>query len=361
MLAYAQAPPPPPDPAQLDAPLHTLRVYMDLIQVPVLVLDSEHDRMKPIDPSKFQVSLDAGPNFRPRNVRQEGDDPIALAILLDPNSQPEMMPKAAEAISGLANGPLHPEDRVTIYGLDCNLIRTVRAAPPDAAALQAGVERAIAKWTEHRKDKHAVAPCPKRINLWDAMSYAIQDLSQRPGRRVLLVIANGEDHGSTVKWNDLRSFSQTSGVAVFGYSLTTSGMIVGRLNPSGGRPTRAGIAGSATTSDLRSSEDPFNSICELSGGMTFNSGPSAMPKRLVDLIAIIRDRYIVEFARARNDSPGEHGILVTVSNHPSAYIRPAGVTIMMRDPDAENDPNTIPRDTTDAPELGKRKPIKPSH
>jgi hypothetical protein len=86
-----------------------------------------------------------------------------------------------------------------------------------------------------------------------------------------------------------------------------------------------------------------------------------MPKRLVDLIAIIRDRYIVEFARARNDSPGEHGILVTVSNHPSAYIRPAGVTIMMRDPDAENDPNTIPRDTTDAPELGKRKPIKPSH
>ena len=73
---------------------------------------------------------------------------------------------------------------------------------------------------------------------------------------------------------------------------------------------------------------------------------------------LVRERYIVEFVRARNDTPGQHSILVTIDKSPNAYVRPTGVIITMRDPSVEADPNTIPRDDTNAPELGKRKPIR---
>jgi len=110
-MLRAQTPLPPTAPDAVPEPLPpitTLHVYMDLIQVPVLVLDFNLQPLKPIDPSRFLVSLDAGPQFRPKHVRQEGDDPITLGILLDPSSEAELMPRVAAAIAGLAPGSLHP-------------------------------------------------------------------------------------------------------------------------------------------------------------------------------------------------------------------------------------------------------------
>ena len=72
----------------------TLRVYTNLMQVPVLVLTHDYQRMKPIDPSGFRLSLDAGPRFHSSYVRREGDDPISLAILIDAsNPDNELLPQ----------------------------------------------------------------------------------------------------------------------------------------------------------------------------------------------------------------------------------------------------------------------------
>src|SRR5271170_3126668 len=56
-------------------PTPTLHVYENLLQVPVLVLWSNRDRLqKPISAERFSVSVDAGPWFRATHVRREGDD-----------------------------------------------------------------------------------------------------------------------------------------------------------------------------------------------------------------------------------------------------------------------------------------------
>jgi len=350
---------PPPQP---DGPIHTLHVYMDLIQVPVLILDNELQRMKPLDASKFLLSLDSGPTFRPRHVRQQGDDPITLGILLEPNAEPDVMPKIDAAISALAPNSLHPSDHVTIYGLDCGLVRSANDIPADPATLKIGVQHAIAAWTERRKIKHP-EPCDKRVNLWDAMTYVVDKLSQLPGRRVLLAVTDGNDHGSTRKWNDLFEFAQLKGVAIFGYAPPANSM--GGRSPlstavaTNTRMSRSGPASLPLSIDGGiSPENPFISICQLSGGMVMPADPPFMPNQLVKFTTFLRERYIIEFSRARNDTPGEHNILITLRDHPTAYIRPAGVSIMLPDPAVANDPNTIPRDTTDAPEIGNRKPIK---
>jgi hypothetical protein len=364
--SHAQNPPQTPpdstaepttDPRDVNLPMHTLHVYMDLIQIPVLVLDSERGRMKPIDPSKFVVSLDSGPTFRPKRVRQEGDDPITLGILIDPNSEPDLMPHFSDAVAALAPDSLHPKDHVTILAMDCGLRRSLDDAPASPEILKKGVDDVLDRWFANRKNKHAPPSCEKRVQLWDSMAFAIARLSQSPGRRVLLVVTTGVDGGSRNNWNDLLHYAQEKGVAVFGYTLSSAR---GGVYPGNGRISGRNSAGIMMSSGTIA-EDPFDSICESSGGMIMSADPQYAAKQLVKFTQLVRERYILEFSRPRNDEAGNHTIVVTVPRvSPHAYIRSAGVTVLLPGAELTDNPDTIPRDTTDAPEMGKRKVLKPN-
>jgi hypothetical protein len=62
----------------------TLHVYTDLVQIPVLVLDSWREKLSsPIAPNRFSISFNGGPWSRLRHVHREGNDPIDLSIVLD--------------------------------------------------------------------------------------------------------------------------------------------------------------------------------------------------------------------------------------------------------------------------------------
>ncbi len=100
-------------PGQQNEPIHTLHVYTNLMQIPTLVLGPNRERLeKPIAESRFSVSIDNGPWFRATHVRREGDDPISLSILLDVSGDSSaLMPKIADAISGLAPLSLQARDR----------------------------------------------------------------------------------------------------------------------------------------------------------------------------------------------------------------------------------------------------------
>jgi VWFA-related protein len=337
-------------PVPTDAlPMTTLHVYMDLIQVPVLVLDSDQGRMKPIDPKRFEVSLDSGPEFRPKHARQEGDDPITLGILLDLNSEADLATHMDKAIAALAPRSLSPKDHVTIFGLDCGLTQTMDDRPADSAALQLAVERAIAPWSARRKTRQR---CAQSIKLWDSMAYAVKKLGDLPGRRVLLAVTSGQDGGSTTKWNELRQYAQLKGVAIFGFSsrryLGAGGSL---MMPLGGRGRM--LAGVLAQGDA----DPLDAICELSGGRLIKANWDFVGLELPRFVTEVRERYILEFTRPRNDAPGMHGIEVSVKGDGYAYVRPAGVTILGRDASLSDDPTVIKRDQTDAPEMGTRKPL----
>ncbi|MBB5327120.1 hypothetical protein [Tunturiibacter gelidoferens] len=144
----------------------TLHVYTNLKQVPVLVLSKDYERMKPIDPSGFRVSLDSGPRFRPTYVRREGEDPISLAILIDTTSPAnELLPALTRAIAALPPDFLHPQDHVSVYAIACTLIRTAFDTPANSSVLTDAVQRAMAPWQirqeqnqELKKRKKALPP-----------------------------------------------------------------------------------------------------------------------------------------------------------------------------------------------------------
>ncbi len=90
-------------PAAQDASTPTLHVYPNLLQIPTLVVDQDHEPVTGIPESRFFVSLDGGPRFRITHARLEGDDPISLAIVLDVSQPfPLLMTRIDDAIAGLA-------------------------------------------------------------------------------------------------------------------------------------------------------------------------------------------------------------------------------------------------------------------
>jgi hypothetical protein len=92
--------------------------------------------------------------------------------------------------------------------------------------------------------------------------------------------------------------------------------------------------------------------------MVLTADQKGLAERLKGFIRLVRGRYIVEFPHPLDTAGGMHGMEITIEKT-EAFIRPAGISIPLDDPAILNDPNTVPQNPGDAPQLGKRKVLMP--
>jgi hypothetical protein len=102
-------------------------------------------------------------------------------------------------------------------------------------------------------------------------------------------------------------------------------------------------------------EDPFPTLCELTGGVSRVMREPKLGEELGWVAAALRERYIVEFPRPLNSTPGRHEMAVRLENGPNFFIRPAGLTFPGRSDAEMNAPTTIKGDTSRLPTQGNRK------
>jgi len=328
-------------------PIATLHVFANLEQIPVLVLTPLRTRMKkPVEEARFRVSLDSGPPFRPTHVRREGDDPLAISILID-TTQPDnaLLPRVKAAVEALGQGPLHAGDRVSVYSIECGLIRSYYDGPGDAALLGKAVDAVMLPWKERRENRHA-ASCKPSVPLWDSLAIVTAQLARLPGRRVVLAITDGQDSGSRTSWSDAMREAQQASIAVFG--------VVSEVpaNSAGSTLDRGGTLLEALAVSRRI-EDPFDTICESTGGIELPSSSRGLERQLTWAIQALRERYIIEFPRGDQDKPGRHDLNVTLIKT-QAYVRPTGISMPLADPKLLANPLTIPGDPGKSPQLGTR-------
>jgi hypothetical protein len=235
------------------------------------------------------------------------------------------------AIAALAPDGLHTKDHVSIYALDCSLVQSLNDVPAESERLKIAVNEALQTWMQPE------VKCQQSIHLWDALAHVVTDSSKLPGRRVILAVTDGYDTRSERTWNEVSRFAQATGVAVFGITYVPR-----------------------EVEDFRSrqwgSEDPFHSLCELSGGMVLLSPPSLLNFTLQRFVTLVRERYIVEFPRPANATSGNHAQQVRIEKSKD-FIRPAGVSVHIPDAAVLADPTTVPSDPSRTPVLGTRKPM----
>ena len=339
--------------AQDDPAPYVLHVYANLIRVPTLVLSKARKPLPPVPLTKFDISLDSGPTFHPTQMRLEGDDPVSLAILIDASdSHDSIVQNFSLALASLSPGLLHPQDHVTIYAVDCALIRSSDDVPASASLLSAGVDHALAAPNLHGPKRHS--NCMESLRLWDSVVTVTRPLADMPGRRVLLIVSNGADKSSQTKWVDTLRAMNLAGVSVFGLRSSYAALAAQDAAQFYSRHS-FGIPASMQTPY----EDPFQELCEANGGIILSSRSKDLSRALATFVSLLRNRYILEFPRS-NDAPGGlHNIAVTIPQK-DAFITTAGVLIPLADPKLLADPNTVPS-TPFQIKFGTHRPLDPNN
>jgi hypothetical protein len=318
--------------------------------------------MKPIDASGFRLSIDSGPKFHPTYVRREGDDPISLAILTDASKPDnELLPTLTQAIAALPPDFLHPQDHVSVYVMDCSLIRTAYNIQADQARLAEEVQRAMWSWqirqtqNEELKKEKKMPPPPCRVGLplWDSMEEVLTDLDKQPGRRVLLAVTDGQDTGSKTLWKDVMFHAQIHSVTVFGLLPTPKITTVQK-------PHEMEIF-HVDSPFYKGTEDKFEQICVNSGGIQLQASEHTTLFRLKEFTQMLRERYILEFPRATNEEAGIHTLAVSYRKKSNLYIASAGITVPIASEEERKGANTIQEDPSKAPTEGDRKVLLPKH
>ena len=341
----------------------TLHVYRSLLQVPVLVLRPNGDRLKtPISDTRFSVSLDSGPWFPATHVRPEGDDPITLSILLDLNGDGRsLMSKMVEAIANLAPKSLGPQDHVSVYALSCSLISGASDLPADSTVLKRAVNGVLSSSTERNNKKQVAevsdSDCGQKAHLWDALARLTESLHKLPGRRVMLVISDGNDDGSAHTRNQVIEGAQAASVAIFGFKYSPDTTSTSTENPLQSRGEYGISTETAQPAELDKA-NPFRNLCELTGGTARLASPKTLNARLKGFTAMVRERYIVEFPRPLNGKSGRHEITVRIDQG-NYFVRSAGITFPLMSPAVLADPTTVPSNPSLAPSFGSPSPIRP--
>ena len=297
---------------------YVMHVYTNLMQLPALVLDTDDRPFKHLDTSRFAISLGEGPAFRPVYVRQQGDDPISLSILLDLSGDiNDILPALRESIPGLAPDQLHAKDHVSVYALDCKLIRSADDLPANRSTLAEALTKAVTEPALHdRKRKAGV--CGRTVALVDALAVIARPMVKLSGRKVILVVSTGYDGKSSLRWSQLRQFVAAESISVFGMTYTSFET-----------PPSLVVDPFATHSgeDIDRAPNPLEALCDLTGGIELSLASNrSVPKALPHFVELLRQRYILEFHRPNDAKAGRYSVNVSL-DHTSAHIRVGGTTV----------------------------------
>jgi hypothetical protein len=193
------------------------------------------------------------------------------------------------------------------------------------------VNRAGTKQAKGRNEKRCERPY-----LWDSLAYVTTELGGQAGRRVILTISDGNDHGSRNAWTDLRVYAQTKGVAIFGVTW------IADFRERGFWATR------------RDPGSNLISVCEMTGGVLQTTTEGSLEETLQRFVTMVRERYIVEFPRPYNSTAGSHELVVKIDKANHDVVRSAGVSMPIPDATELTGPNTVPVDPSLTPQQGSR-------
>lgn len=325
---------------------YTLHVYANRVQVPTLVVDRKYATERGLGADAFSVRLDAGPKFHPLAVRVEGDDPLTVALVVDATRAvgPEMLANLELELNELPDGLLTERDHVSVYAVDCAMLQSSGLnMPATGEGLRKALQSVLGDGKLHTSG--AAPGCDDSRRLWDAVAVAARGMGSLPGRRVMIVVADGVDHGSVNHFKQVLEYVDSLDVTVVGIR-------------SGGPPLPGPTVVKTGNEDklTRGTEDPFSLLCAGSGGFVLDTNGDTVAAALEKAIRLVRERYVLEFLRPRNSAAGIHLIDVTVSDR-KAVVRPGGVLVELENADLAKDPSVVPTDQSRAPVLGTRRAL----
>ena len=203
------------DVAFLNAPRERASVDVDLVELYTTANDRRGKPVADLKPADFKVREDGRPQELLRCEYVE-DLPIHAAVLLDTSSSMlEELDQAVDAASRFFEQLLTPRDRAAVMSF---ADRPQLQVPftHDPAVLRGGLARLEADG---------------ETALYDSVVYALWYFSGVRGKRVLVLLSDGEDTKSRYSFDEVIEYARRSGVAIYAIGLgLNSNAQVARMN-----------------------------------------------------------------------------------------------------------------------------------
>jgi len=218
------APPPPSNaPAAAPEPIasgETLKINVNLVNVYFSVRD-KNGFVTSLRKDDCQVAEDHNPQVIKR-MTQEKNLPLTIGILLDTSgSQTNVLPLEQDSGARFLREVLTPKDEAFLISFDVNvdLLSDFTNSPRELA-------RAINKASINSASSSAGVPGigggpfpvnnPRGTLLYDAVYLAAHDkLQSQTGRKVMIILTDGQDEGSQLKIKDAIEAAQKANVIVY--------------------------------------------------------------------------------------------------------------------------------------------------
>jgi Ca-activated chloride channel family protein len=174
-----------------------IRVKVPLVEVYASVYDRTGQYVEGLVRESFRVLEDGKPqqimNFEADSGR------LSCAILLDTTgSMNEALPHVKNSIVKLID-ILGPEDAVAIFTFDRRLVVRQEFTTDKAAA-----KRAVLRTRSEGQTA-----------LFDALSEVVQEISERPGKKALVVFSDGDDNASVLNANSAVTRAKRAGIPLY--------------------------------------------------------------------------------------------------------------------------------------------------
>lgn len=206
------APPPrstaPDTPPAAEAPVETLKVNVNLVSLYFTVHDKRNALIPGLTKDDCSVFEDKAPQTL-KNFVIERDQPLTLGILLDTSaSQEYVLPLEQQTGSQFLQRVLRPKDEAFLVSFDVN-VDLLSDFTSDARQLEKAMNKAVIN-TAGGNGAVGIpgagqGPIPQRGDpkgtlLYDAVYLAANEkLTQQTGRKVLILLTDGEDQGSRTR------------------------------------------------------------------------------------------------------------------------------------------------------------------
>jgi len=217
--------PPPPSKASapLDEPLHegqTLKVNVNLVDIYFSARDN-HGFLAGLRKDDCHIAEDKTPQTI-KNLTQEKNLPLTIGILLDTSgSQTNVLPLEKDSGSRFLKEVITPKDEAFLISFDVNvdLLADFTSSPHE-------LDRAMQKASINTASSSGGVPGigggpfptsnPRGTLLYDAVYLAAHDkLQSQTGRKILIILTDGQDEGSQYKIKDAIEEAQKANTIVY--------------------------------------------------------------------------------------------------------------------------------------------------
>jgi len=201
---------------QSAAPDTTLRISTNVVNVYAVVRDKKGRLIPDLNQQDFELSEDNVPQPI-RYFSHETDTPLTIGLLIDTSpSQERVLPIEQQEAKAFLREVMRPKDLAFVihFDLEVELLRDLTAnqrllaSAIDETVINAGVQGPL--------PGPVPGPSVGGTHLFDAVYLAANELLKNEvGRKVLVLLTDGEDQGSRVKLNDALEAAQKADIIMY--------------------------------------------------------------------------------------------------------------------------------------------------